>query len=280
MERKEFEEIRNALLAREHHDYNSLTDLIRLLRSEWGCPWDKEQTHASIRRDLIEETYEVIEGIDNDDPHLMCEELGDLMMQVVFHEDIENDAGRFSPTDVFDGIVKKMIVRHPHVFGDVQADTSEKVLDNWDKIKSAEKQRLTVSSKMDAVPPALPALMRAQKVGKTAAKVGFDFDSAASAFSKITEESAEVAQAMAQGEQEHIAEELGDLLFAVVNVCRLSGVDAEEALGRSTDKFTGRFRALEDTLRSRGEDFSGCSMAKMDSIWDEIKKKERKTEKS
>lgn len=279
MDRKEFEELKSALVEREHHDYDSLTDLVRLLRSEWGCPWDKEQTHASIRRDLIEETYEVIEGIDNDDAHLMCEELGDLMMQAVFHADIENDAGRFTPTDVFDGIVKKMIHRHPHVFGDVQASTSEKVLDNWDKIKSSEKKRLTVGSKMDAVPPALPALMRAQKIGKTAAKVGFDFDSAEAAFSKITEESAEVAEAMTQGDPDRIAEELGDLLFAVVNVCRLSGVDAEESLGRSSDKFTRRFRALEDTLASRGKDFSDCSMAEMDEIWDEIKKKAVENEK-
>lgn len=273
MNRQEFEEIKRSLLEKEHHDYASLTDLIRLLRSEWGCPWDKEQTHASIRRDLIEETYEVIEGIDNDDPHLMCEELGDLMMQVVFHADIENDAGRFTPTDVFDGIVKKMIHRHPHVFGDVQAETSEKVLDNWDKIKSSEKKRLTVSSKMDSVPPALPALMRAQKLGKTAAKVGFDFDSAGEAFSKITEESAEVVEAMEQGDHAHIEEELGDLLFAVVNVCRLSGVDAEEALERSNKKFAGRFRALENTLRAQNKDFSDCSVSEMNEIWDEIKEK-------
>lgn len=273
MNRQEFEEIKRSLLEKEHHDYASLTDLIRLLRSEWGCPWDKEQTHASIRRDLIEETYEVIEGIDNDDPHLMCEELGDLMMQAVFHADIENDAGRFTPTDVFDGIVKKMIHRHPHVFGDVQAETSEKVLDNWDKIKSSEKKRLTVSSKMDSVPPALPALMRAQKLGKTAAKVGFDFGSAGEAFSKITEESAEVVEAMEQGDHAHIEEELGDLLFAVVNVCRLSGVDAEEALERSNKKFSGRFRALENTLRAQNKDFSDCSVSEMNEIWDEIKEK-------
>lgn len=273
MNRQEFEETKQALLEKEHHDYDSLTDLIRLLRCEWGCPWDKEQTHASIRRDLIEETYEVIEGIDNDDAHLMCEELGDLMMQVVFHTDIENDAGRFTPTDVFDGIVKKMIHRHPHVFGDVRAETSEKVLDNWDKIKSSEKKRSTVSSKMDAVPPSLPALMRAQKLGKTAAKVGFDFDSAADAFSKIAEESAEVYEAMAEGEHTHIAEELGDLLFAVVNVCRLSGIDAEEALERSNKKFAARFGMLEDALRAQNRDFSDCSVEEMNEIWDEIKVK-------
>ena len=273
MNNTEFEEAKRLLLAEEHHDYHSLELMIKLLRSENGCPWDKEQTHASIRRDLIEETYEVIEGIDRDDPHLMCEELGDLLMQVVFHADIENDAGRFTPTDIFDGIVNKMILRHPHVFGDVEAETSEKVLENWDKIKSKEKDRPTVASKMDAIPPALPALMRAQKIGKAAAKVGFDFDDASSAAEKITEEKNEVAAALAEGDADHIAEELGDLLFSVVNVCRLAGVDAEEALTRSSDKFVSRFRALENALLEQKKDFSDCKMAELDRIWDEIKKK-------
>ena len=274
MNKTEFENAKRELLEREHHDYASLELLIKVLRSEWGCPWDKEQTHASIRRDLIEETYEVIEGIDRDDPHLMCEELGDLLEQVVFHTDIENDAGRFTPTDVFDGIVKKMILRHPHVFGDVEADTSEKVLDNWDKIKAKEKDRDTVASKMDAIPPALPALMRAQKIGKVAAKVGFDFDSAEQAAGKISEEVAEVSEALAEGNADHIAEELGDLLFSVVNVCRLAKVDAEEALTRANDKFASRFRSLEIELKTRNKDFSDCSMPELDAIWDKIKKKQ------
>ena len=276
MTKKEFEEAKRLLTTEAHHDYASLELLIKVLRSEDGCPWDKEQTHASIRRDLIEETYEVIEGIDRDDPHLMCEELGDLLMQIVFHTDIENDAGRFTPTDVFDGIVNKMILRHPHVFGDVKADTSEKVLDNWDKIKAKEKSRTTVASKMDAIPPALPALMRAQKIGKVAAKVGFDFDSASSAAEKIAEEGAEVCEALAEGDADHIAEELGDLLFSVVNVCRLAGVDAEEALTRANDKFASRFRELEKTLIERKKDFTDCKMEELDSIWDEIKQKNAK----
>ena len=275
MNRTEFENAKKELLEREHYDYASLELLVKVLRSEWGCPWDREQTHASIRRDLIEETYEVIEGVDKDDAHLMCEELGDLLMQVVFHADIESDAGRFTPTDVFDGIVKKMILRHPHVFGDVEADTSEKVLDNWDKIKSKEKDRPTVTSKMDAIPPALPALMRAQKVGQVAAKVGFDFDDAAHAAEKIGEESGEVAEALSAGDKDHIEEELGDLLFSVVNVCRLAKVDAEEALTRASDKFVSRFRALEKELEAQNKDFSDCSMPELDEIWDEIKKKTR-----
>ena len=273
MNKTEFEEAKRRLTTEAHHDYSSLELLIKVLRSEDGCPWDKEQTHASIRRDLIEETYEVIEGIDRDDPHLMCEELGDLLMQIVFHADIENDAGRFTPTDVFDGIVNKMILRHPHVFGDMDADTSEKVLENWDKIKAKEKDRPTAASKMDAIPPALPALMRAQKIGKAAAKVGFDFDSAASAAEKIPEESAEVREAMESGGADQIKEELGDLLFSVVNVCRLAGVDAEEALTAANDKFVSRFRALENELFSRKKDFSDCKMDELDSIWDEIKQK-------
>ena len=276
MNKTEFENAKKELLAREHHDYASLELLVKVLRSEWGCPWDKEQTHASIRKDLIEETYEVIEGIDRDDSHLMCEELGDLLMQVVFHADIEDDAGRFTPTDMFDGIVKKMILRHPHVFGDVEADTSEKVLENWDKIKSTEKDRPTVASKMDAIPPALPALMRAQKLGKVAAKVGFDFEDAMQAAEKIGEEGEEMAEALLEGDADHLAEELGDLLFAVVNVCRLSHVDAEEALTRANDKFAARFRALEDELKAQNKDFSDCSMPEMDAAWEKIKKKSQK----
>lgn len=276
MNKTEFENAKKQLLEEEHHDYASLELLIKVLRSEWGCPWDKEQTHASIRRDLIEETYEVIEGIDKDDAHLMCEELGDLLEQIVFHTDIENDAGRFTPTDVFDGVVNKMILRHPHVFGDVRADTSEKVLENWDKIKSEEKDRRTVTSKMDSIPPALPALMRAQKIGKTAAKVGFDFDGALAAASKISEESGEVLEALSGTDPDKIKEELGDLIFSVVNVCRLANVDAEEALTAANDKFISRFRALEDELKQRKKDFSECTMEEMDAIWDEIKKKTRK----
>lgn len=240
-------EIKNRLLTEEHHDFKSLCLLVSLLRSEDGCPWDRVQTHTSIRKDFIEETYEVIEAIDNDDPVLMCEELGDVMLQTVFHADIEREAGRFTVEDVLDGITDKLIHRHPHVFGDVKADTSEKVLDNWDKIKKKEKGRDSTTASMKSIPPALPALMRAQKIGKYAAKAGFDFPDAESAFGKIPEETAEVAELIGGDDRDRLEEELGDLLFAVVNVCRKTGIDAEYALDRRMRSFFAAFRTLRTT---------------------------------
>lgn len=268
-------EIKNRLLTEEHHDFKSLCLLVSLLRSEDGCPWDRVQTHTSIRKDFIEETYEVIEAIDNDDPVLMCEELGDVMLQTVFHADIEREAGRFTVEDVLEGITDKLIHRHPHVFGDVKADTSEKVLDNWDKIKKKEKGRDSTTASMKSIPPALPALMRAQKIGKYAAKAGFDFPDAESAFGKIHEETAEVAELIGGDDRDRLEEELGDLLFAVVNVCRKTGIDAEYALGRANEKFLRRFSHVEDDVCASGKKISDLEMETLDSIWDRNKASER-----
>ena len=245
------------------------------VRLEDGCPWDRVQTHTSIRKDFIEETYEVIEAIDNDDPVLMCEELGDVMLQTVFHADIEREAGRFTVEDVLDGITDKLIHRHPHVFGDVKADTSEKVLDNWDKIKKKEKGRDSTTASMKSIPPALPALMRAQKIGKYAAKAGFDFPDAESAFGKIPEETAEVAELIGGDDRDRLEEELGDLLFAVVNVCRKTGIDAEYALDRANEKFLRRFSHVEDDVCASGKKISDLEMETLDSIWDRNKASER-----
>lgn len=274
MTESEFNIIKEKLLTEKHHDFTSLMQIMELLRAPGGCPWDREQTHKSIRRDFIEETYEVIEAIDNDDPTLMCEELGDVLLQVAHHVDIEREAGHFTIDDVTDGVVAKLIHRHPHVFGDVQAETSDKVLANWDKIKKEEKGRNTVSSSMDSVPPSLPALMRAQKIGKVAAKVGFDFPDAMSAFDKIPEETSEVREAIAAADPDHIAEELGDLLFAAVNVCRKLGVDAELALTRANDKFVRRFKAVENEVNAAGKTFSDYNMEELDAIWDKNKHSE------
>lgn len=268
-------EIKNRLLTEEHHDFESLCLLVSLLRSEDGCPWDRVQTHTSIRKDFIEETYEVIEAIDNDDPVLMCEELGDVMLQTVFHADIEREAGRFTVEDVLDGITDKLIHRHPHVFGDVKADTSEKVLDNWDKIKKEEKGRDSTTASMKSIPPALPALMRAQKIGKYAAKAGFDFPDAEGAFGKIPEETAEVAELIGGDDRDRLEEELGDLLFAVVNVCRKTGIDAEYALGRANEKFLRRFSHVEDDVCASGKKISDLEMETLGSIWDRNKASER-----
>lgn len=205
----------------------------------------------------------------------MCEELGDVMLQTVFHADIEREAGRFTVEDVLDGITDKLIHRHPHVFGDVKADTSEKVLDNWDKIKKKEKGRDSTTASMKSIPPALPALMRAQKIGKYAAKAGFDFPDAESAFGKIHEETAEVAELIGGDDRDRLEEELGDLLFAVVNVCRKTGIDAEYALGRANEKFLRRFSHVEDDVCASGKKISDLEMETLDSIWDRNKASER-----
>jgi tetrapyrrole methylase family protein/MazG family protein len=256
------------LLGKESYDFYDLCDVVRVLRSDVGCPWDREQDHKSIRNDLIEETYEVIEAIDNDDFILLREELGDVMLQTVFHSTIEEETGRFDIHDVTDEICKKLIHRHPHVFGDVVAETSDKVLENWDNIKKDEKSRTTVYSQMESVPPMLPALMRARKIGSRAAKVGFDFPCAEEAFKKIEEESRELKESIGT---ENAHEELGDLLFSVVNVARLLGIDPEQALNDSTKKFMERFRILENHIIADGKNMKDLSIDELDFYYNDAK---------
>ncbi len=257
---------------KEAYTISDLLEIMRLLRAPDGCPWDRVQTHESIRQNFIEETYEVVEAIDQSDFSLMREELGDVLMQVIFHSIMEEEAGRFTFDDVCDEVCRKLIIRHPHVFGNVSADTPDEVLRNWDAIKMQTKSQKKVADSVDDVARSLPALMRAQKVQKRSAKSGMDFSSAEDAASKIPEELAEFREAMASGEQDKLTEELGDLLFSVVNVARFVGVDAEEALTRSTDKFSRRFRKLENLASERGIDLKTASISVIDSLWDEIKK--------
>ena len=244
-----------------------LVEIMKILRGEGGCPWDREQTHMSIRKNLIEETYEVVEAIDNDDPVLMCEELGDLILQAVFHAQMSAEEGGFDINDVCNGICEKLIVRHPHIFSDVVADTSDEVLKNWDAIKQQTKHQKTVTEKLNAIPPSLPALMRACKAGEKAAKVGFDFPTPGDAMKKVYEEAREVETA----DSDAVSEEIGDLLFAAVNVARKHGVDPEEALYRATDKFIGRFSAVEKAVSDSGRRMEELSMAELDGIWDGVK---------
>ena len=255
------------LLGKAKYDFADLCRVMEILRGEGGCPWDREQTHESIRKNFIEETYEVVEAIDTKDAHLLCEELGDVLLQVVFHTQIEREAGRFTIDDVTDGIVKKLIYRHPHIFADTTAETAETVLDNWDKLKVKEKHRDTVTASMRSVPRPLPALMRAEKVGKRAAKVGFDFATAADAAVKIAEETNEVRTATDATR----AEEVGDLLFAAVNVARKCGVDPERALSDATDKFINRFAAVEDAVRADGKTMEELPLSVLDTYWDRVK---------
>lgn len=257
---------------KEKYSVSDLIDIVEILRSPEGCPWDREQDHKSIRRDFLEETYEVIEAINKDDKDLLLEELGDVLLQVVFHTQIEREKGTFELSDVADGICKKMIERHPHVFGDVNATTSEQVLENWDVIKKRTKQQKSQTESMLSIPREFPALMRADKVQKKASKVGFDWDSADGAFQKVSEELKELQEAYADGNQEHIHEELGDLLFSVVNVSRFVKVDSEEALTNSTDKFIDRFSKVEKMADEKGLDMKNTDLAELDKLWDLAKK--------
>jgi tetrapyrrole methylase family protein/MazG family protein len=259
------------LLNKKSYDVEDLITVLEVLRSEKGCPWDREQDHKSIRKDLIEETYEVIEAIDTENPTLLREELGDLLLQIAFHSQIETEQGGFDIHDVANDICVKLIHRHPHVFGTVEADTTEKVLSNGEKIKSEEKERKTVSDKLRAIPPMLPALMRAEKVGKKAKC--FDFANADEVMMKLHEEIKELDEAMIESDALHVEEEIGDLLLTVTSLCRKLGVEPEVALNKATDKFIGRFEILEKAVISKGKDINSMSMPELDAVWDEIKHK-------
>ena len=251
------------------YTFDDLVTVVELLRSEGGCPWDMEQTHKSIRNDFIEETYEVIEAIDTEDPVLLREELGDVLLQVVFHARIEQENDVFGMAEVSNDICAKLIHRHPHVFGTVEVENSAEVLKNWEAIKGEEKQRVTVTDKLRAIPPMYPALMRAQKVGKKAAC--FDFGSADEVYAKLDEEIAEVKAAAASGDQDAVAEELGDLLLTVTSLARKLGVKSEEALFHATNKFIDRFEKVENAVMEAGKDMETLTMAELDAIWDGIK---------
>ena len=256
---------------KETYTISDLLVIMKLLRAPDGCPWDRVQTHESIRQNFIEETYEVVEAIDKADYDLMREELGDVLMQVIFHSVMEEEAGRFTFDDVCDEVCKKLIIRHPHVFGNVNAETPDEVLRNWDAIKMQTKSQKKVADSVDDVAKSLPALMRAQKVQKRSAKSGMDFKDAEDAARKIPEELGELREAVAADDKDRLTEELGDLLFSVVNVARFVGVDAEEALTKSTDKFSRRFRMVEDLAAERGIDMKTAPISLIDSLWEEIK---------
>ena len=258
----------NDLLKKETYGFDDLVNVVVILRSEQGCPWDKEQTHKSIRNDFIEETYEVIEAIDTEDPVLLREELGDVLLQVVFHARIEEQEGRFDINDVANDICVKLIHRHPHVFADVEADKSEQVLKNWESIKSVEKQRVSVTDKLRAIPPMYPALLRAQKVGKKASC--FDFANAEQARDKVLEEVVEVMEVTQDPIEAE--KEIGDLLLAVTSLARMIGVNAEEALFHATNRFIDRFEAIENYVIEQGRDISEVDRNELELIWDQNKK--------
>ena len=257
------------LLEKESYGVDDLVTLVEVLRSDEGCPWDREQTHKSVRKEFIEETYEVIEAIDTDNPVLLREELGDVLLQVAFHTQMEREQGGFTLNDVANDVCVKLIHRHPHVFGDVVAETPEKVLANWEVIKSDEKERKTVTDKLRSIPPMLPALMRAEKVGKKASC--FDFPDADSVMLKVKEELSELEEALSNNDSMAIEEEMGDLIFSVVSLCRKIGVEPEVALNKATEKFIKRFSVLESAVIAEGKDITNLDMTELDEIWDRIK---------
>ena len=253
------------------HSVDGLLRVMRILRAPGGCPWDAEQTHESIRKDLLEESYEVIDAIDRQDPVALCEELGDLLMQVAFHAQIEEERASFGMRDVATGIVNKMIYRHPHVFGNIRVENSDEVLANWEKLKKEEKHQTTVAEAMDAVPKSFPALLRAYKIQKKAADVGFDWSSAEEALPKVYEEADEVMAALRDGGNGDIADEIGDLFFAAVNVARLRKIDPDLALKAATDKFERRFRLTEQLIAEDGKRFEDMTLPEMDDYWEKAK---------
>ena len=228
-----------------HYTVADLCRIMQLLRSENGCPWDRVQTHESIRKNLIEETYEAVEAIDCKNSDMLKEELGDVLLQVVFHAQMEAEEGRFTFDDVADGICQKLIVRHPHIFSDTKADSADEVLDNWNRIKQETKGQKTATETLNAVPRQLPALMRSEKVQSRARKAGFDYCDVQAAYAELRSEVDELNDAMLDGDLAHIAEEIGDTLFAAVNVARFYDMDPEELLTRSCDKFISRFAKVE-----------------------------------
>lgn len=258
-------------ILKKNYNISDLLRIMQVLRSEEGCPWDKEQNHETIKKNFIEETYEVIEAINLKDDSLLCEELGDVLLQIVFHAQMANEREAFAFSEVCDGICKKLVERHPHVFGELQVKDSNEVLSNWDKIKTKSKHRDSVTDEMNAVPKELPALMRSEKVQKKAAKVGFDWPTVEGALDKIFEEAEELKKAFELQDKSLIAEELGDLLFSTVNVSRFAQLDAEETLGFACNKFIKRFSEVEKLALERKIDMKHSDLETLDKLWDEVK---------
>lgn len=250
-----------------------LLEVMRTLRAPDGCPWDREQTHDSLKSDLIEEAYEVIDAIEGGTPSDLEEELGDLLLQVVFHSQISSEAGQFGFDDVATGISEKLIRRHPHVFGDVQVSGSGEVLQNWDAIKKTEKQEGGLPASIVAgIPKHLPALQKAHQIQKRAARAGFDWDTIDDVFEKLHEEIDEVKEAIARNHEEDIRDELGDLLFSAVNVSRFLGHNPEELLNQNIKKFVRRFQCVEAKVHATGRAFKTFSLEELDVFWDEAKR--------
>ena len=254
--------------------FQSLVAIMERLRSEKGCPWDREQTRESLKPYLIEETYEVLEALDKDEPDRIKEELGDLLFQILFHAQVAREQGEFDINDVITSNIEKMIHRHPHVFADKSVSSSKEVLVNWEEIKKNETKNRHRKSILDGVPAPLPALLKAHRIQERAARVGFDWDDIKDVISKVDEELGELKKAVSEKSKKHIEEELGDLIFAVVNLSRFVKVNPEEALRKCIDKFKERFYQIETELSKNGKKLKDTSLEEMDEIWNRAKKKQ------
>jgi tetrapyrrole methylase family protein / MazG family protein len=257
-----------------YREFSTFRQIIADLRGPNGCPWDKKQTHESLKKYLIEEAYELIEAINNEDIDHMVEELGDVLLQVMLHAQIGEDDGYFTIEDVVEGISEKMVRRHPHVFGNVEAETEEEVLTNWQEIKQQEKG-ITQQSLLEGIGKGLPNLLKAKELQKEAAKVGFDWPDITPVLDKVKEELVELQEAKQSGHQEEVELEYGDLLFALVNVARHYEIDPEEALFKTNQKFSRRFGYIEEKVAASGRSFSDYTLEELDAFWVEAKRNEK-----
>lgn len=257
---------------KDKYGIDDLISIVTLLRAPDGCPWDRVQTHTSIKKNFIEETYEVIEAINQESTAGLKEELGDVLLQIALHCEMEREKGSFDFDDVCNDICQKLIIRHPHVFGDVKADNADEALSSWEAVKLKTKGIKKLGLSMSAIPVELPALMRAQKVQEKASKAGFDWKDSKGAFNKVYEEINELNNAIDRNNSPDIEEEFGDLLFSCVNVSRFIGVESEEALTTATDKFIKRFNAVEQLAEEKGISLKDASLEELDLLWDSVKK--------
>lgn len=250
------------------NDLYRLVEVMKRLRSEHGCPWDREQTHETLKPYLLEEAYEVLNAIDSkDDTHLM-EELGDLLLQIVFHAQLAAEEGRFTIDDVARSIVNKLVRRHPHVFSDVKVKNAQEVLKNWEQIKKDEGKK----SVLDGIPEHLPALLKARRVQEKAKRVGFDWDSVDGVVEKLVEEIKELIEAVGKGKVQDAEEEFGDILFSLVNISRFLGIDAEDSLRKTINKFMKRFYYIEEKVKKKGNKPLGdYTLKELDGLWEEAK---------
>jgi tetrapyrrole methylase family protein/MazG family protein len=252
-------------------DFQELLNIMEKLRGNGGCPWDKEQTRESLKPFILEEAYELIEAIESGDPEKMKEELGDLLFQIVFQCQVAKERKEFEISDVIEKITKKMITRHPHVFGEAEYRTSAEVIVQWEEQKKLEGKRR--ESILEGVPEALPSLLRAHRLQNRAASVGFDWDKVGDALKKLDEELKEFKKALETKEKNEIGEELGDILFMLVNVSRFIGVNPEDALRKTIAKFISRFRYIEMKAADNGRKLSDMTLSEMDKLWEEAKEK-------